>query len=345
MLAKWTHMTSGRIGFCCNWLSPTRDAAAEGLMNIKTTTVTSLAKLPEARVMEKLLGLVSHNMNTLERLITFISLQPEEQRIIRFGSDILPAYTHEVANWVYHEPTMRAVMEAGFEKIGHIARTYDVRVSFHPGQFCVLNSVNEGTYHRAVAEFEYHVEMMRMMGLATGWHPGGASINIHTGSRAGGVMGLIKGLDGLSQEGRDLITIENDEYSFGLTELETVATHAAITLDIHHEWIYSGGHYIQPEDPRIEYVKESWRGVRPLGHFSVSRPEMLTDPLPDVLPDFNAQRAHGANLRDLRAHSDYAWNTAANAWAISHLSWMDIEVEAKMKNLASAQLQAQRQQK
>lgn len=311
-------------------------------MNPKTTTITSLGKLSDIQVMTKLLGLVSHNMDTLERLMTHISLLPEDQRMIRFGSDILPAYTHDVGNWVYREPTMRALMENGFSKIGAIARQYDVRLSFHPGQYCVLNSVNEGTYYRAIAEFEYHVEMMRMMGFATGWHPQGATINIHTGSRAGGISGLIKGLDGLSADGRNLITIENDEYSFGLTELEYLADHAAIVLDIHHEWIKSGGQYIQPDDPRIEYVKASWRGVRPLGHFSTSNPGVLVNPDPSVLPCFATQRAAKKSLRDLRAHSDFCWNTAANDWALSHLSWMDIEVEAKMKNLASDQLNAQR---
>lgn len=335
-------MKLGRLGFCCNWLSPTRDEAAEGFMNPRTTTVTSLGKLPDAQVMAKLIGLVTHNLATMERLVTHISLLPEEQRMIRFGSDILPAYTHDVGNWVYHEPTMRGIMEAGFAKVGAIARQYDVRISFHPGQFCVLNSVNESTYYRAIAEFEYHVEMMRLMGYTGGWHPHGAAINIHTGSRAGGVMGLIQGLEGLSQDGRDLITIENDEYSFGLDELEYLADHAAIVLDIHHEWIKSGGHYIQPDDPRLDYVKASWRGVRPLGHYSVSQPEVLTSSDPMVLPDFVAQRNAGKSLRDLRAHSDYCWNHAANEWALSHLSWMDIEVEAKMKNLASDQLNEQR---
>lgn len=311
-------------------------------MNPKTTTITSLGKLSDIQVMTKLLGLVSHNMDTLERLMTHISLLPEDQRMIRFGSDILPAYTHDVGNWVYREPTMRALMENGFSKIGAIARQYDVRLSFHPGQYCVLNSVNEGTYYRAIAEFEYHVEMMRMMGFATGWHPQGATINIHTGSRAGGISGLIKGLDGLSADGRNLITIENDEYSFGLTELEYLADHAAIVLDIHHEWIKSEGHYIQPNDPRIEYVKASWRGVRPLGHFSTSSPKVLVNADPEVLPCFTTQRAAKKSLRDLRAHSDFCWNVAANDWALSHLSWMDIEVEAKMKNLASDQLNAQR---
>lgn len=311
-------------------------------MNPKTTTITSLGKLTDNQLITKLLGLVTHNMDTTERLITHISLLPEEQRMIRFGSDLLPAYTHDVGNWVYGEPAMREVMETGFEKIGAIARQYDVRVSFHPGQYCVLNSVNESTYYRAIAEFEYHVEMMRMMGFATGWHPNGAAINIHTGSRAGGVAGLIRGLEGLSEDGRNLITIENDEYSFGLTELEYLADHAAIVLDIHHEWIKSEGHFIQPDDHRIDYVKASWRGVRPLGHYSISRPEALVNADPLVLPDFHEQRAAGKSLRDLRAHSDYCWNQATNDWALSHLSWMDIEVEAKMKNLASDQLNEQR---
>lgn len=334
-------MTLGRLGFCCNWLSPTRDEAIEGLMNPKTTTITSLGKLSDSQVMSKLLGLVTHNLDATERLITHISLLPEDQRMIRFGSDLLPAYTHDVGNWVYQEPEMRALMENGFATIGRIARQYDVRVSFHPGQYCVLNSVNESTYWRAITEFEYHVEMMRMMGYS-GWHPQGASINIHTGSRAGGVTGLIQGLEGLSQDGRNFITIENDEYSFGLDELAYISDHTAIVLDIHHEWIKSEGQYIQPDDPRLEYVKDSWRGVRPLGHYSVSRPEALLNPDPNVLPDFKAQRAAGKSLRDLRAHSDYCWNKAANEWALSHLSWMDIEVEAKMKNLASNQLNEQR---
>lgn len=311
-------------------------------MNPKTTTITALSKLGKVDMMDRLLGIVDNNMNVLERMMTFIALKPENEKLIRFSSDILPAYTHEVAQWAYKEPAMKAIMEAGFEKIGDIARKNDVRLMFHPGQYCVLNSVHEGTYIRALAEFEYHVDMMQMMGY-TGWHPNGCGINIHTGSRAGGVLGLIKGLEGLSQAGRDLITIENDELSFGLDDMELIAEHAAIVLDIHHEWIFSEGLYIQPDDPRIEYVKESWRGVRPVGHYSVSREDVLVGANPDVLPDFQALRAQGFTLRDLRAHSDFCWNNPANEWAMSHLSWMDIEVEAKMKNLASDQLTKLRQ--
>ncbi|HAJ87222.1 MAG TPA: UV damage endonuclease UvsE, partial [Pseudomonas sp.] len=37
---------------------------------------------------------------------------------------------------------------------------------------------------------------------------------------------------------------------------------APVVLDIHHCWIHED-RYIEPDDPRIERVLESWRGVRP----------------------------------------------------------------------------------
>lgn len=332
---------TGRIGFCCSWVSSTHDENEELLMNQRTTTITSLSKLSSIKATDKLLGLVRNNMDTLERAVEWVGNLPEGQRMFRIGSDILPAYTHEVAEAIYQLPDMRDAMETGFAKIGQVAREYDVRLSFHPGQYCLLNTLNPVAKIRAIKEFEYHVDMMRMMGYTGGWHPHGAAINIHVGSRAGGVDGFIEGLKELSSDGQNLITVENDEYSFGLDSMEPIAEHCPIVLDIHHEWVFSGGEYIQADDPRIQYVKDSWRGVRPLGHYSLSRETVLRGAPTDVQPDFNALRLKGFSLRDLRAHSEMCWNTACNDWAISHLDWMDIEVEAKQKNLASEQLYQQ----
>jgi hypothetical protein len=53
--------------------------------------------------------------------------------------------------------------------------------------------------------------------------------------------------------------------------------------------------------------------------------------------------AAGYKKQKLRAHSDFMWNTAVNEWALSHLSWGDIMVEAKAKNLASFALADQAQ--
>jgi hypothetical protein len=189
-----------------------------------------------------------------------------------------------------------------------------------------------------VEEIEYHVYMMHMMGYTDGWHPNGAAINIHVGSKGGGIHGFLSGFRSLGVDSKNLLTVENDEIGFGLDTLEPLAEHVAIVLDIHHEWVYSKGHHIMPDDKRIDFVKESWRGVRPLGHYSVSSNKLMPNQSELELPDFEQLRSLGFTLRDIRAHSEGCWNVAANDWAISHLSWMDIEVEAKLRNLASQQL-------
>lgn len=330
----------GKIGFCCKWKSPDGDEQAENLLNQKTTTITALSKKSKADQEKTLLSLVSSNLDTANRLISFVGDKPEQQRLLRLTSDMLPGFSHEITHHVYSSPSMRAIMENGFSKMGNSARKAGVRLSFHPGQFCLLNNGHPGIYQKSLEELEYHTLMMLMMGYS-GWHDKGSTINIHTGSKVGGIHGFEQGLKGLTQDTRNFLTVENDEFSFGLSDLEGLADKVAIVLDIHHEWIYSKGHFIQPDDPRIEFVKQSWRGIQPLGHYSISPEIHLPKHPKDVLPDFNALVASGINRKMLRSHSDRCWNTACNTWALSHLSWMDIEVEAKDKNLASDELYAQ----
>jgi UV DNA damage endonuclease len=51
-----------------------------------------------------------------------------------------------------------------FAPIGETARRLDVRLSFHPGQFCVLASEIRRIVNRSIQEFEYHADMARWMG-------------------------------------------------------------------------------------------------------------------------------------------------------------------------------------
>jgi UV DNA damage endonuclease len=330
---------SSRIGFCCKWVSSDGNTAAEETVNQKSTTITRLLKLPKAQVEGLLIEKVAHNLASLWQLVNLVGGYPEGRRMVRFTSEVLPCYTHEVANWVYSTPTMRALMERGFQAIGDIARTHDVRLSFHPDHFVRLNTSDDGNFKKAMDSFEMHVDMMRMMGYAGGWHPHGAAINIHLGGKADGIQGFRNNWKRLSTDAQNLITIENDEFSFGLSSLQYIADLCPIVTDIFHEWVFSNGQYIAADDPRIaEYIIPSWRGTRPLGHFSQPREEYCLHHSPDIMPELAALKAKGMSKNMIRSHSDFCWNTAMNDWAISHLSWMDIEVEAKMKNRASEQL-------
>ena len=107
-----------------------------------------------------------------------------------------------------------------------------------------------------------------------------------------------------------------------------------IVLDIHHHWINSG-EYIDPADSRVKKVVDSWRGVRPTCHYSVSREEYFDVHPRDQRPALPTLLESGHKKAKLRAHSNFYWNTAVNEWALSFRDQFDIMCESKAKNLAS----------
>ena len=114
--------------------------------------------------------------------------------------------------------------------------------------------------------------------------------------------------------------------------------HVALVLDIHHHWCHSAGEYIEVNDDRVKRVIDSWRGVRPAMHYSISKEDYLTEHRHDTRPSMEDLLHRGYKKAKLRAHSDMCWNTACNEWALSFSDDFDIMVEAKHKNLASTQL-------
>lgn len=116
-----------------------------------------------------------------------------------------------------------------------------------------------------------------------------------------------------------------------------LADTCALVLDIHHHWVKTG-EYIEASDDRIKRIIDSWRGNRPVIHFSTSREDLLTDHCRDTRPDINTLLESGHKKQHLRAHSDYFWNRATNDWAMTHNEWADMMCESKAKNLASFRL-------
>ncbi|POR40757.1 UV damage endonuclease UvsE [Methylobacterium sp. V23] len=339
-----------RLGFCCKFiLEPpsepfkTLKAAREATlqMNLTHATMAHLKSLAPAARRDKLEGLVRHNLGALERQVTWVAARPVIERLLRIASNVLPGYTHAVAQDIYAEPEMRRLVEDGLARIGGIARAGAVRLSFHPGPFCVIASQNPAAQRNGIEELEHHAELMAMLGYGQGWHPHGAHINIHVGARDPGIEGFRASLPKLSQTARDLLTVENDENFFGLDTVLGLADVVPVVLDLHHHWVESRGAYIEPDDPRVARVRESWRGVRPVAHISVSREGLLEGHAADALPDFAALTEAGHNWRDLAAHSDMMWNRAVNALVARHMTWADFEIEAKSKNIASAGIAAE----
>jgi UV DNA damage repair endonuclease len=270
-------------------------------------------------------------------MIERVATLPPERRMVRLGSEMLQGYTE--ANWIdwWQQTDVQNHLEKIFAPIGETARRLDVRLSFHPGQFCVLASESDDIVNRSIAEFEYHADMARWMGYGQTFQD--FKINVHISGRRG-PAGIRSALQRLSPEARNCITIENDEMSWGIDASQELAQDCALVLDIHHHWIREG-EYIQPGDDRVRRVLDSWRGQRPTLHYSVSREDYLTEHDTSVLPNYESLLSAGYKKQKLRAHSDFYWNTVVNEWALSFLNRFDIMCESKGKNLASFKLAKQ----
>lgn len=326
-----------RIAWCCQWIPPSgEDATAAEALNFRGTTATAIAKLTPAEATARLLAITRHNLAALQAQIAYAAQRPPLERAMRIGSNLLPVFTHPAARPRYDEPVLRETIERGLDAAGRLARNGGVRLSMHPGQFTVLATANPNALRGTIDEIEHHAMILRGLGLAGTWHPDGAHINVHGGAREPGVETFRANFARLSEDARNLLTVENDELAYGLDDLLKLADALPIVLDIHHHWIHSQGEHIRPDDPRIDRIAASWRGTRPMAHLSAPARAVMPDWPADALPDYARLIASGITARDLRAHSDTVWNGAILDWAAEHLAWTDLEIEAKHKNIASA---------
>ena len=329
-----------RIGFACKWIDhagqvdgikPTDDCKK---YNQNTTTVAWLKRQTTDVAEQKLWDLMGQNIESIRKLVEKVGTLDESLRMVRLGSDMLPVYTQPDFAYFWRKPDVIQYAEKHLSEVGDIARDRNVRLSMHPGQFVVLASENPGIVQRSIEEFEYHADLARWMGFGKTFQD--FKINVHISGKQG-PEGIRKAYPLLSPEARNCITIENEENSHGLDTCLTLSDLVPIVLDIHHHWIREG-EYIDPKDSRVLRVIESWRGLRPTAHYSVSREDVLVGHIPDASPVMDSLLLSGYKKQKLRAHSNFYWNKSVNDWALSFWDNFDIMCESKAKNLASFEL-------
>jgi UV DNA damage repair endonuclease len=332
-----------RIGFACKWIDhphqvegihPTDDCKKYNSMG---TTVSWLNRQNKDVAVEKLWTIVKHNIESARLLVEKVGSLDKNLRMVRLSSDLLPVYTQQDWSWFWREKDVVAYAEQHFAEVGKLARALDVRLSFHPGQFTVLASENPGIVDRSIEEFEYHVDMARWMGYGKTFQD--FKINVHISGKQG-PAGIISALSRLTPEARNCITIENDENCWGIDSSLELEKHCALVLDIHHHWIRTGD-YIQASDDRCQRVIDSWRGVRPTMHYSVSREDVLIGHDTLSMPNRELLLENGYKKQKMRAHSNFYWNKPVNDWALTFWDKFDIMCESKGKNLASFELHKQ----
>ncbi|WP_312047331.1 UV damage endonuclease UvsE [Erwinia sp.] len=310
-----------KLGFACKYFN----AEEKQPFPLRATTRTRFLSLDKAAQLALISEISQHNITNLYLTLEALAKEPEALRMMRLGSDLLPLFTVPEANELYQDYLPE--LHSGLAKCGDFARQHHIRLSFHPGQYSVLASDNPLVVERAIEDVEYHTLCAKLIGYGKTFQD--FKINIHMNGK-GGFEGFQRAFDRLSPEAKNMLTVENDEISCSLDDVLQAKELCPIVLDIHHHWVKEN-EFIQPDDSRLAEIKASWRGVRPVLHYSISKEGIIP------AHGFPNQEELGVAKNKLRAHSDYYFNDTLNDWALS-FSDFDIMCEVKMKNLARDRL-------
>lgn len=189
----------------------------------------------------------------------------------RMSSDLAPYATHPDMPQFHG---MVAESDADLAALGAKARGLDMRLSFHPSQFVLLNSPDPALTAKSIWDLASQAEMLDRMGMGPE-----AVLVTHVGGvyddREASRARWIDGYNQCPEPVRRRLVLENDDIRFSAADVLWIHDRCGVPLifDYQHFWC------LNPEGlalrPTVERFVESWpQGVRPKIHFSSPRTEM-----------------------------------------------------------------------
>ena len=199
-------------------------------------------------------------------------------------------------------------------RCGEFATKHGMRLTMHPGQYCILTSPHQHVIDNSVSDLQMHSYIMDLMGLSRTHYN---KINIHMGATYGdkesAIKTFLKNFNKLPDAIKSRLTIENDDKGnmYSTKELfEGIHKNANIPIvfDYHHHRFCTGG---QSEEEALRLAVSTWGNIKPIVHYSESK-------------------ALNESLKvKLQAHSDYYLNKV-ETYGLD----LDIMMECKAKELA-----------
>lgn len=214
-------------------------------LDCTSTSTFRLASYSDERVEQA----VANNLACLQRILEY---NVEHGLLFfRIGSGIVPFGSHPVN--VFPWQTRFA---AEFRAIGDYIKAHDMRVSFHPDQFVVLNSPNPDIVQRSIDELVYQGSMLDLMGLDST-----AKLQIHLGGlygdRESAIERFISVWHTLPKAVQVRLVVENDDRLFSLQDCLRLhaATGTPILFDnFHHECLNNG----EPMSEALRLAAATW---------------------------------------------------------------------------------------
>lgn len=218
--------------------------------------------------MEKLDRVIVSNLKSLEEII-YYNIK-NNIHFYRMSSKIIPLATKSDVKFDYINK-----YKSYYDKIGKMISDYDMRVDFHPDQFCVLNSVKSDVVSASIDILKYHYSLLEALGIKN------KILVLHVGSNSFGkdnsIRRFINNFNKLPKYLKECIAIENDDKVFSVSDVLEISknTGVPVILDYHH-------HLCNKSDFSFEDIFNSFNNMKVKMHFSSSK-----------------------NKKDFRSHNDY----------------------------------------
>ena len=218
--------------------------------------------------MEKLDRVIVSNLKSLEEII-YYNIK-NNIHFYRMSSKIIPLATKSDVKFDYINK-----YKSYYDKIGKMISDYDMRVDFHPDQFCVLNSVKSDVVSASIDILKYHYSLLEALGIKN------KILVLHVGSNSFGkdnsIRRFINNFNKLPKYLKECIAIENDDKVFNVNDVLEISknTGVPVILDYHH-------HLCNKSDFSFEDIFNSFNNRKVKMHFSSPR-----------------------NKKDFRSHNDY----------------------------------------
>ena len=203
---------------------------------------------------ERLIETVTANLTCLRQILEWNA--EHGLLFFRMGSDIVPFGSHEVNTYPWQEH-----FKADFQALGDFIKSRNMRISFHPDQFVVLNSPDSNIVRKSVSELIYQGSMLDLMGLDST-----AKLQIHAGGAYGDKgSALARWVDTfhqlLPEAVKRRLVVENDDRLYSLRECLSLHDETGVPIlfdNFHHECL----NYGEPMREALRLAAATWHPER-----------------------------------------------------------------------------------
>ncbi len=189
---------------------------------------------------ERLVSTVKNNLECLANILRYN--RDHSMLFFRITSDLVPFASHPVNKF----PWQRHFRDT-FSRLGRYIKEHDMRISMHPDQFTLLNSVDRSVLQSSLKELRYHAEILDLMQLDKT-----AKIQIHVGGVYGDKIASMKRFEKrysrLEPSVRRRLVIENDHRNYSAADCLSLSrtTGIPVVFDVLHHRVYNNGEGINP---------------------------------------------------------------------------------------------------